>query len=114
MRVSLEEFREEIAEQIRRLAGQEEDPGFVSTLRNYVLGLVKHHGTADPAAMQKKLREFLEGNTTEFVRWYATVCLLSSAATVSCSVCCLRPALLAAFYIKPYKLGLDAHPLTSS
>jgi hypothetical protein len=69
MHVSLDDFREVIAEQIRRLAGQEEDAGFVATLRNYVLGLVKHHGTTDPAAMQKKLREFLEGNTTEFVRW---------------------------------------------
>ena len=69
--MTTEQFKEEIAKQIRQVSGQEEDPGFVITLRNYVLGLVKHHGTAEPAAMQKKLKEFLEDNTASFVTWCA-------------------------------------------
>lgn len=96
-RVTYEQFRDEISSQIRRVSGQEEDPGFVVTLRNYVLGLVKHHGTAEPAAMQKKLKEFLEENTTSFVTWcvldvhglaaVGRVCLPMHACTASETPC---------------------------
>ena len=71
MRVTHAEFQEAIDSQIRQLTGQEEDPSFVSTLRNYVLGLVKHHGASDPAQLHRHLREFLEGKTAPFVAWCA-------------------------------------------
>ena len=69
MRVTHAQFQEAIDARIRDLTGQEEDPSFVMTLRNYVLGLVKHHGAEDSAQLHRHLREFLEGKTAPFVDW---------------------------------------------
>ena len=69
MRVTHAQFQEAIDAKIRDLTGQEEDPSFVMTLRNYVLGLVKHHGAEDSAQLHRHLREFLEGKTAPFVDW---------------------------------------------
>jgi hypothetical protein len=72
MRVTYLQFQEDISDRIRDLIGHDNDRDFVYTLRNYVTGLVKFHGASEAAAMQRKLYEFLEDSTPNFVNWYAS------------------------------------------
>ena len=83
--MSLEHFTNDLDARIRQVSGQQGDNDmpeleFVSTLRNYVIGLVKHHGSNDTSVLHGLLREFLEDATTPFVRWCATLlCALHNA-----------------------------------